>query len=87
MAACYAERWADTAALDVGDLGLEQASLENALRGQEIQPNTAQWVDGSNKALSFRGSELQKSKMWFQRGDPRLVGYTKYYYTGRQKAI
>ena len=53
-----------------------------------ITPGVAQWVGGSNAALKYRGRELKRAKMWFQRGDPRNTGcYTKYYYTGWQKKI
>ena len=76
-------------------LGCDPVALQRSLeanypavgRDQDIQPNTVQWVDGGNVALNYRGSELKRSKMWFQRGDPREVGYTKYYYTGWQKDI
>lgn len=56
-------------------------------KDQDIKPNTVQWVDGDNIALNYRGHDLKRSKMWAQKGDPREVGYTKYYYTGWQKDI
>ena len=72
-------------------LGCDPVALQRSLeanyptvgKDQDIQPNTAQWVDGKNKVLHTRASEdLKRTKMWFQKGDPREVGYTKYYYTG-----
>ena len=64
-----------------------EANYPTVGRDQGIRPNTAQWVNGDNIALHYRGSELKRAKMWFQKGPPREVGYTKYYYTGWQKAI
>ena len=60
-------------------LGVDPVALQKSLeanypsvgKDQDIQPNTAQWVDGDNVALYNRGRELKRSKMWAQRGDPR----------------
>jgi len=76
-------------------LGCDPVALQRSLeanypmvgKDQDIKPNTAQWVNGDNIALHSRGCELKRSKMWAQRGEPREVGYTKYYYTGWQKDI
>ncbi len=76
-------------------LGFDPAELQRALqenypvvgKGGAITPATAQWVDGANQALNYRGNELKRSKMWFQRGDPATCGYVKYYYTGWQNDI
>ncbi len=76
-------------------LGFDPAWLQRALEenypvvgaGDEIEASAAQWVDGANAALNYRGRALKRSKMWFQRGDPRTSGYVKYYYTGWQKNV
>jgi hypothetical protein len=61
--------------------GLE-ADYPMVSRGGVITPCAPQWVDGSNAALNYRGNDLKRFKMWFQKGDPRQCGFVKYYYTG-----
>ena len=71
-------------------LGVDPAQVQKDLesnypvvgKGDAIEPMKAQWVDGSNKALNYRGNDLKRCKMWFQRGNPESNGYVKYYYTG-----
>lgn len=46
-----------------------------------------QWVRGDHVALRYRGNELAREKMWFQRGDPKTMGFVKYYYTGWQYRV
>lgn len=50
---------------------------------EEILVHEPQWVHGSNKALRYRGQDLNRVKMWFQKGDPRS-GLLRYGYTGWQ---
>ena len=73
------------------DAALLQRERERAYgivgKGDAITPAAAQWVDGAHKALNYRGNELKRSKMWFQKGDPRECGYVKYYYTGWTRGI
>ena len=51
--------------------------------GDEIVPETVQWVRGDNAALKYRGNPLKREKIWLQRGTVR-AGYAYYYYTGVQ---
>ena len=76
-------------------LGVDPVQIQNELenhypvvgKGDAIAPMEAQRVDGVNKALNFRGNDLKRCKMWFQRGDPKRNGYVKYDYTGWQNNI
>ena len=56
-------------------------------KDEEIAPSKAQWVDGTNEALNYRGHDLKRSKMWYQRRAPEEIGYIKYFYTGWQHRI
>jgi len=73
------------------DAALLQTELERAYgivgKGDAITPAAAQWVDGAHKALNYRGNELKRSKMWFQKGDPRERGYMNDYYAGWTRAM
>ena len=52
-------------------------------KDDEIVWGKAQWVEGDNAALMYRGKELKRGKMWFQEGDPRETKqFLRYYYTG-----
>lgn len=54
--------------------------------GDALVYDTAQWVDGANKRLRYRGKNLKRRKMWFQ--DGRLAdGTLVYSYTGFQWAV
>ena len=68
-----------------------QARLEQGYpvrhAGDAIGWATPQWIEGDNAALKYRGNTLKRGKMWFQIGEPRDVGFTKYYYTGWQNAV
>ena len=66
---------------------LEQGGYPVRRAGDPIEWAKPQWVEGDNAALKFRGHVLKRGKMWFQLGDPREVGFTKYYYTGWQSAV
>ena len=76
-------------------LGVDPAQMQKQLennypvagKGDAIAPMEAQWVDGVNKALNYRGNDLKRCKMWFQRGDPKRNGYVKYYYAGWQNNV
>lgn len=52
--------------------------------GDEIVPETVQWVHGTNSALKYRGNVLAREKIWLQRGPVKENGYAYYYYTGVQ---
>ena len=52
-----------------------------------IECSKAQWVEGNHHALHYRGNPLKRGKMWFQVGDPKDVGFVKYFYTGWQYAV
>ena len=60
-------------------LGFDPSKLQTDLesnysvvgRNEQIVPCKAQWVDGSNKALNYRGNELKRIKMWFSKRKPR----------------
>eukprot|EP00966_Prymnesium_polylepis_P102861 2382886-Prymnesium_polylepis.2 len=52
--------------------------------GDAIQAGEVQWVDGDNEALKYRGHELKRGKIWLQTGEPKEVGFRRYYYTGWQ---
>lgn len=76
-------------------LQTDPASLQDSLEanypirraGDEITWGEAQWVEGGNAALKYRGNELKRGKMWFQAGDPKTDGFRKYYYTGCQNRV
>jgi hypothetical protein len=53
----------------------------------EIEWSRVQWVDGDNDALHYRGRELKRGKIWLQEGQPREVGFRRYYYTGWQWSV
>jgi len=71
-------------------LKLEPDTLDHLLanypeRGSaaKIVPGVCQWVTGANRALHYRGHELKRSKMWFQKGDPlKTKRWIRYGYTG-----
>ncbi len=46
--------------------------------GHEISPHAVQWVSGENKALSYRGRPVKRSKIWLQKGEPETVGLRRY---------
>jgi hypothetical protein len=73
----------------IGDaLGCEhEAAYPTRKAGDDLKMAGAQWVDGDHEALNYRGNELKRSKVWFQRGDPLVDGFRRYLYTGWQKAI
>lgn len=53
--------------------------------GDEIPWGEPVWVRGDNRALRYRGNELKREKMWFQRGNPRETrNFLRYLYTGWQ---
>ena len=75
-------------------LGVDPSGVFSSLResipvrydGDEIVPNTEQWVDGSHPSLKYRGHALKRAKIWYQKrapGDP----YRVYSYTGWQHSI
>ena len=49
-------------------------------KDDEIVWGEAQWVEGDNAALMYRGTELKRGKMWFQEGDPKEQRKTKQHY-------
>ena len=49
--------------------------------GDEIEPGVCQWVQGSNRNLMFRGNELNRRKIWMQKGRVE-EGVRIYIYTG-----
>ena len=55
--------------------------------GDKIEWGVAQFVEGDNNALKLRGHSLKRGKMWFQLGNPKEVGFRKYYYTGWQNCV
>ena len=62
-------------------LGCDPAGLMHSLQryptvGKDdcIEPHVVQWVSGDNKALSYRGRPVKRTKIWLQRGDPEAVG-------------
>ena len=70
-------------------LGFDPAGLMLSLQryptvGKDdcIEPHVVQWVSGENKALSYRGRPVKRTKIWLQRGDPEAVGIRRYLYTG-----
>jgi hypothetical protein len=69
------------------DPGAFQADLEASYPVRKamdaVMPGQVQWVDGSHKALHYRGRELKRGKIWLQRGDTE-DGYLRYGYTGWQ---
>ena len=72
-------------------LGFDPAGLMLSLQryptvGKDdcIEPHVVQWVSGENKALSYRGRPVKRTKIWLQRGDPEAVGIRRYLYTGWQ---
>ena len=73
------------------DPKLAQAQLRDNFPHREgkdvIQWGEPQWVRGDHVALRYRGNELAREKMWFQKGDPKTVGFVKYYYTGWQYRV
>ena len=57
-------------------------------KDDEVVWGEAQWVEGDNAALMYRGKELKRGKMWFQEGDPRETKqFLRYYYTGWQYRV
>jgi hypothetical protein len=48
-----------------------------------IVPGEVQWIDGTHKALHFRGNPIKRRKIWAQRG-PTSKGIRRYGYTGWQ---
>ena len=75
-------------------LGIDPADIMKQLerypvrgQGDTIEPMTVQWVQGTNKALNYRGKPVKRNKMWLQRGCPRGTGYPVYSYTGHQAPI
>lgn len=73
------------------ELGFDPAELQKQLEtrypvrgeGDEIEPAVPQWVTGGNAALRYRGNELKRGKMWFQR-DSTDRFFRRYGYTGWQ---
>ena len=76
-------------------LDIDAAALQDDLEanypvrraGDAIVWGGAQWVEGDNRALRYRGKVLKRGKMWFQSGRPQQVGFVKYYYTGWQRRV
>lgn len=75
-------------------LGFDASNLLSSLAlfptrsgGDRIRWGECQWVDGTHRALKYRGHDLRRKKIWLQRGDPLADGFTKYYYTGWQRRV
>ncbi len=57
-------------------------------KDDEIVWGEAQWVEGDNAALMYRGRELRRGNMWFQEGDPKVLKrFLRYDYPGWQYRV
>ena len=79
--------------LDMDPVKVQQDLIDKypIRKGSEsIERGGVQWVAGNHKSLHYRGNELAREKMWFQReetwtGPAPKINY--YYYTGVQWAV
>lgn len=52
--------------------------------GDRLEVGGVQWVEGNNRALQYRGHNLNRAKIWLQNDDPKDHGFLRYLYTGWQ---